>query len=50
MDFLDKKVVVIQQDAHDYNDKFGYYHRELISLMPYIGLRITEGITDSGAM
>ena len=48
--FLDKKVVVIQQDVRDYDDKFGEYHQNLINLMPWIGLRITKGIIDSGVM
>lgn len=50
MDFLDKRTVVIKQDAHDYIDKFGDYHRDLISLMPWIGPRITKRITNGGMM
>ena len=44
-DFLDKKIGVIKQGVHDYIDKFGDYHRDLISLMPWIGPYITRGIT-----
>ena len=49
-DFLDKKTVLIKQGAHDYIEKFGDYHWELINLMPRIGPYITRGITDDGAM
>lgn len=49
-DFLDKKIVVIKQDAHDCVEKIGGYCRELINLMPWIRLYITRGITDGDAM
>ena len=49
-DFLDKKIVVLKQDVHDYVDEFGDYRRELISLMPWIGPYITRGITHGGMM
>ena len=35
---------------HDYIDKFGDYRQELISLMTWIGLHITKGITYGGVL
>lgn len=49
-DFIDKKTMVIKQNAHNYIDKFGDYHRELISLTPWIRPYITRGVIDGGTM
>lgn len=49
-DFLDKKPKVIKQGAHDHIDEFEDYCWELISLMPWIGPRITKWINHGGVM
>ena len=49
-DFLDKKIRMIKHGAHDYDDEFGNYHRELINLMPWIRPHITKGMTHGGTL
>ena len=43
-DFLDEKMRVINEGAHDYVNEFGDYCRELINLMPCIEPYITKRI------
>jgi len=50
IDFLDKKTRAIKQGAHDYLDEFGDYHREFISLMPWIGPHITKRTNHGGTL
>lgn len=41
-DFLTEKTRMVRQGVYDHADKFEHYCRELISLMPWLGLHIAK--------